>query len=52
MVTGKQSKIGSNIAIGVLTFMSLAWIFPILWTLFQSLRPYGDVLRKGYVSMA
>jgi len=30
--------------------MSLAWVFPILWTLFQSLRPYGDVLRKGYVS--
>ena len=50
MVTGKQSKIGANIAIGVLSFMSLAWIFPILWTLFQSLRPYGDVLRKGYVS--
>lgn len=50
MVTGKQSKVGSNIAIGVLAFMSLAWIFPILWTLFQSLRPYGDVLRKGYVS--
>jgi len=50
MVTGKQSKVGSNIAIGVLSFMSLAWIFPILWTLFQSLRPYGDVLRKGYVS--
>jgi len=50
MVTGKQSKLGANIAIGVLSFMSLAWIFPILWTLFQSLRPYGDVLRKGYVS--
>jgi multiple sugar transport system permease protein len=50
MVTGKKSKLGSNVAIGILAFMSLAWIFPILWTLFQSLRPYGDVLRKGYVS--
>lgn len=50
MVTGEKSKVGQNIAIGVLAFMSLAWIFPILWTLFQSLRPYGDVLRKGYVS--
>jgi multiple sugar transport system permease protein len=50
MVTGKRSKLSANIAIGVLSFMSLAWIFPILWTLFQSLRPYGDVLRKGYVS--
>jgi len=50
MVTGKKSKAGANIAIGVLGFMSLAWVFPILWTLFQSLRPYGDVLRKGYVS--
>jgi multiple sugar transport system permease protein len=50
MVTGKKSKLGSNVAIGILAFMSLAWIFPILWTLYQSLRPYGDVLRKGYVS--
>jgi multiple sugar transport system permease protein len=50
MVTGKESKVGANIAIGVLAFMSLAWIFPILWTLYQSLRPYGDVLRNGYVS--
>ncbi len=30
--------------------MSLVWMFPILWTLFTALRPYGDTIRDGYVS--
>jgi multiple sugar transport system permease protein len=29
---------------------SLVWLFPILWTLLQALRPYGDVIKDGYVA--
>ena len=30
--------------------MAIVWMFPILWTLFTALRPYGDTIRDGYVS--
>jgi multiple sugar transport system permease protein len=30
--------------------MALLWLFPILWTLLQALRPYGDTIKDGYVS--
>ena len=30
--------------------MSFVWLFPILWTLFTALRPYGDVISDGAVS--
>jgi multiple sugar transport system permease protein len=33
-----------------LSAMALTWLFPILWTLFTALRPYGDVIRDGAVS--
>ena len=50
MVTGKKSKTGQRIAIGFLFTFSIIWLFPIAWTLLQSLRPYGDVLKFGSVS--
>jgi multiple sugar transport system permease protein len=50
MVTGKKSKIGQRVAIGFLFTFSIIWLFPIAWTLLQSLRPYGDVLKFGSVS--
>ncbi|MEI6216794.1 MAG: carbohydrate ABC transporter permease [Actinomycetes bacterium] len=50
MVTGKSSKVGNSIAISILFVFSLVWMFPIFWTLLQSLRPYGDVLKFGSVS--
>ncbi|MEI6867548.1 MAG: carbohydrate ABC transporter permease [Actinomycetes bacterium] len=50
MVTGKSSKVGNSIAISILFLFSLVWMFPIFWTLLQSLRPYGDVLKFGSVS--
>jgi len=50
MVTGKSSKVGNSIAISILFVFSLVWMFPIFWTLLQSLRPYGDVLKYGSVS--
>ena len=51
MVTGKTTKTGQNIAIGILGFFSLAWIFPILFTVYESLRPYNDSNTAGYVSL-
>ena len=50
MVTGKSSKVGARIAATILFVFSLVWLFPIFWTLLQSLRPYGDVLKHGSVS--
>jgi multiple sugar transport system permease protein len=34
----------------VLIVLALTWLFPILWTLFTALRPFGDVITDGYVS--
>jgi multiple sugar transport system permease protein len=33
-----------------LTFMAITWLFPLLWAAFTSLRPYGEVLRNGFIS--
>lgn len=35
----------------LLTLFAIAWLFPILWTLWSSLRPYSDVLSNGLLSM-
>jgi multiple sugar transport system permease protein len=31
--------------------LALVWLFPILWTFFTALRPYGDVINDGAVSI-
>ncbi|HEV8488690.1 MAG TPA: carbohydrate ABC transporter permease [Candidatus Limnocylindrales bacterium] len=33
-----------------LLFMAATWLFPLLWAAFSSLRPYGETLRKGFIS--
>jgi multiple sugar transport system permease protein len=33
-----------------LTFMAVTWLFPLLWAVFGSLRPYGETLRRGFIS--
>jgi len=50
MVTGKKSKFGARIAIGILSVFSVLWVAPIFFTIVQSFRPYGDVLKYGPVS--
>lgn len=35
---------------GFLIAMAIVWLFPILWTFFTALRPYGDVINDGAVS--
>jgi multiple sugar transport system permease protein len=34
-----------------LTFMAITWLFPLLWAVFASLRPYKDTLANGYISL-
>ena len=35
-----------------LIFVSALWLFPLLWTVYTSFRPYGDTAKNGYVSIA
>jgi multiple sugar transport system permease protein len=32
--------------------ISLLWLFPLLWAVYTSFRPYGDTAKNGYVSVA
>ena len=34
-----------------LTLTALAWLAPLLWTVYTSLRPYEDTAERGYVSL-
>lgn len=34
-----------------LTFMAITWLFPLLWAAYTSLRPYGETLREGFISL-
>ena len=35
----------------VLISLALVWLFPILWTFYTALRPFGDTAHDGYVSL-
>jgi multiple sugar transport system permease protein len=49
VVTGKRrSKTGTHL---FLIAICLVWIFPLAWTVYTALRPYGDTARLGYVSV-
>jgi multiple sugar transport system permease protein len=48
----KQRVRGQRVVLHLfLIVLSLVWLFPILWTLFTALRPYGDTIRDGAVSI-
>ena len=51
MVTGEKSKTGQRVTIGFLSAFSLIWVAPIIFTIFQSFRPFADVVLKGVVSL-
>jgi len=34
-----------------LTFMAVTWLFPLLWAVFTSLRPYAETLKEGFISL-
>ena len=53
VVTKKRGIRPGRIALhGFLIFISLLWLFPLLWTVYTSFRPYGDTAKNGYVSIA
>jgi multiple sugar transport system permease protein len=53
IVTKKRGVRPGRIALhAFLIFISLLWLFPLLWTVYTSLRPYGDTAKNGYVSIA
>ena len=31
--------------------MAVTWLFPLLWAAYTSLRPYGETLRDGFISL-
>ena len=37
---------------GFLLAMSAIWLFPLLWAVYTSLRPFSDTAQNGYVSIA
>ena len=39
-----------NVISVVIGFFALAWLFPIAWTIWSSLRPYNDVIANGVFS--
>ena len=42
----------SRVALHVFLFtMAVVWLFPLLYALYTSLRPYVDTARLGYVSI-
>jgi multiple sugar transport system permease protein len=48
----KDSQLRKDRLISIfLTVFAIAWLFPILWTLWSSLRPYSDVLSNGLLSL-
>ena len=49
VVSGKRrSKLGTH---AFLIAICLVWVFPLAWTVYTALRPYGETARLGYVSI-
>ena len=44
-------KRGRPTTVAFLTLMALAWVFPILWALFNSFRTYSYTQQNGYLSL-
>ncbi len=48
----RRQRLGRAALYTFLVLTSLVWLFPILWAVYESLRPYGETARLGYVSIA
>jgi len=49
-VRRRPLKPGRVILHAFLIVMAGVWLFPLVWALFTSLRPYGDTATHGYIS--
>ena len=45
-----KQKVKDNFISAIIGFFAFVWIFPILWTLWTSLRPYNDIISYGIFS--
>lgn len=45
----RRSRLGVHVFLAAVT---LLWLFPVLYALYTSLRPYSDTAEHGYVSIA
>jgi multiple sugar transport system permease protein len=34
-----------------LVFMTVTWLFPLVWAVYTALRPYGETASRGYISL-
>jgi multiple sugar transport system permease protein len=51
-VTGRRRLRPARVVLNVfLIATALAWLAPLLWAVYTSLRPYEDTARRGYVSL-
>jgi multiple sugar transport system permease protein len=49
----RRRPAGRRVALyGFLTFMAAIWLFPLVWVIYTSLRPYAETQVRGYVSVA
>jgi multiple sugar transport system permease protein len=55
IVKGKQAKDTQKIKDRIISIFigifAIVWLFPIVWTLYSSLRPYKDIRANGLLSM-
>jgi multiple sugar transport system permease protein len=45
----RPARVALHVFLAVTAF---AWLFPVLWALYNSFRPYSDTAQHGYVSIA
>ena len=45
-----KQKVKDNFISAIIGFFAFVWIFPILWTVWTSLRPYNDIISYGVFS--
>lgn len=47
----RRIRSGPVLLHGFLIVTAAIWLFPLLWGVYTSLRPYSETLRRGYVSL-
>ena len=46
----RSGRVGSLLHVFLIA-IALLWLFPLLWAVYTSLRPYGETASTGYVSI-
>jgi multiple sugar transport system permease protein len=49
--SGALNRPRGNLATGIMLALSLLWLFPLLWALYNSLRDYSYTQTQGYLSL-